>query len=915
MTQSSDPVGRKAKEIFQQVVELAGAERDEAAARLCAGDEALGAEVASLLAAHDKAEGFLHEPTIASREGAAGFEIARLEEVGSRIGPYHLLERLGEGGFGVVYLAEQERPVRRRVALKLIKLGMDTRQVVARFEAERQALALMDHPNIARVYEAGATPTGRPYFVMELVKGVPITAWCDQHRLGLRQRLELFAGVCQAVQHAHQKGIIHRDIKPSNVLVTMQDERPVAKVIDFGIAKATDARLTERTVFTEQRQLIGTPEYMSPEQAEMGGAAADIDTRSDVYSLGVLLYELLTGTTPFEARELRSKAFAEMQRTIREVDPPRPSTRLSDLRDRMPTVAANRNTEPARLSSTIRGELDWIVMKCLEKDRSRRYQTAAALAADLAHYLADEPVSAAAPSRAYLARKFFRRHRVPAMAAAAFVLVLLAGAAGTTIALFGQMRQRAIAEQQRGEAQRQAQIADEQRLEAQRNMKEAQRQTEIAEAVSKFQVDMVAAADPGKLLGDKVTVFQVIEATARDLEAGRLRDQPLVEARLREIIGQTLLSLGRSRESETNLRRALELYRAAYPTGHRSIYRTLNSLGLSYYEQGLFDEAERHVSEAVGGNRAEPGPRSINLATTLSNLAMIQRAKGEFADAEPAAREAVELYRKAEPPDERLLVNGLTNLALLLKTTNRFDEAEAALREAIELGRRTLPEGDLVLATTLTNLAGVLKNEGKLDEAEVLCREALTIRRQAMSSGHPDVVPPLTMLASVLREKGDYAGAEPLLAEALEISRAALPRDHPDLGTSLHNYAGILRRLGRHQEAEPLIREALAIFEKRFGAQSWQTARTRVMLGRILTGLSRMQEAEAALLEGERAFAAATLGPAPADHPTSVRSLVELYEAWDQTEPGAGHGGRAEQWRARMPSSQPSTPGLGSEDP
>ena len=399
----------------------------------CGGDRQLRERVEALLNAHDQPDSFLENPAVPPGSAAATLPLSPVSEgLGTVIGPYKLLQQIGEGGMGVVYLAEQSEPVRRKVALKIIKPGMDTEQVIARFEAERQALALMEHQNIARVLDAGKTgdTSGRPYFVMELVKGVPISEYCDRNKLSTRERLALFIPVCQAIQHAHQKGVIHRDIKPSNVLVCLYDGKPVPKVIDFGVAKATDQRLTERTMFTQHGQIIGTLEYMSPEQAEFN--QLDVDTRSDIYSLGVLLYELLTGSTPIPKAKLREAAFVEILRTICEDEPERPSTRLSHSGDALPTISAQRQADPKKLSALLRGELDWIVMKTLEKDRTRRYESAAALAADIEHYLADEPVAACPPSAAYTFRKFARKHRVALTTAAAFVVLSVVAAVVST---------------------------------------------------------------------------------------------------------------------------------------------------------------------------------------------------------------------------------------------------------------------------------------------------------------------------------------------------------------------------------------------------------------------------------------------------------------------------------------------------
>src|SRR5687767_13087657 len=423
---------QKARELFLHAVgKLPTEEWDGYVAKACSGDTELEQQVRRLLYVHREAGSFLDQPAPAlGATGAfppvpgeeAATELPR-ECPGTMIGPYKLLQQIGEGGMGTVFMAEQTQPVQRKVALKVIKAGMDTRQVVARFEAERQALALMDHPSIAKVLDGGATDTGRPYFVMELVQGVPITDYCDQNQLTARQRLELFVPVCRAVQHAHTKGVIHRDLKPSNVLVTLADGVPVPKVIDFGIAKATGQELTDKTLFTHFAQMVGTPLYMSPEQA---GGGADVDTRSDVYSLGVLLYELLTGTTPVDKKRLGSAAPDEVRRIIREEDPPRPSTRISSLTGEARTaVSALRKTDPKGLGRLVRGELDWIVMRALEKDRTRRYETASGLAGDVQRHLDDEPVQACPPTAGYRLRKLARRHKAALLTAAVVGSVLV----------------------------------------------------------------------------------------------------------------------------------------------------------------------------------------------------------------------------------------------------------------------------------------------------------------------------------------------------------------------------------------------------------------------------------------------------------------------------------------------------------
>ena len=433
--------------------------------QVCGDDTARRARILRLLD-EDKRDSFLEKPILAAEATLDASNLA--EKEGQVVGPYKLLQQIGEGGFGIVYMAEQQRPVRRKVALKLIKPGMDTKEVIGRFESERQALAMMDHPNIAKVFDAGTTQSGRPYFVMELVKGIPITDYCDRQRLGTRQRLELFVKVCHAVQHAHQKGIIHRDIKPSNVLVTEHDGAPVPKVIDFGVAKAINQQLTERTLFTRFQQMVGTPMYMSPEQADLSGL--DVDTRTDIYSLGVLLYELLTGVTPFDSQRFSEVAYDEIRRVIREEEPPKPSTRVSSLGDSAKSISGHRSTDRKKLTQLMRGELDWVIMKAMDKDRTRRYETSTSFGLDVQRFLDNEPVSAAAPSAFYRFRKFTRRNRTSLATASALIVALVLGTSVSVWQAVQATRNATSANEAKSESEANLLLADQNLSAAQRNL-------------------------------------------------------------------------------------------------------------------------------------------------------------------------------------------------------------------------------------------------------------------------------------------------------------------------------------------------------------------------------------------------------------------------------------------------------------
>jgi serine/threonine protein kinase/Tfp pilus assembly protein PilF len=773
------------------------------------------------------------QPTALEPAGGVASEIG-IEREGDMIGRYRLLELIGEGGFGRVWMAEQRETVQRKVAIKVIKVGMDTRQVVARFDQERQALAMMEHPSIAKVFDAGATATGRPYFVMELCKGLPISQFCDQMNLSVAERLALVEQVCAAVQHAHTKGIIHRDIKPANVLVSMQDGRPLAKVIDFGIAKATEARLTERTLFTAHRQMIGTPEYMSPEQA---GGSLDIDTRTDVYALGVLLYELLTGTTPFSSHSLRSAAFGEIERIIREVDPPKPSTRLSEQTGDLARVAASRGIAPARLGSLIRGELDWIVMKALEKDRQRRYETPTGLALDIRRYLSGEAVSAAPPSVAYRFRKFVRRNKAAVATAMLVSAALVLGLIGTSVGLI-------MAERARDAESKQRQVAEAARAEAVSQETEAKLQSAIASAVARFQGEMLESVNPENLprdpvtnepLRDRVTVVQAIEAGMKQLDGGVLKDQPKVEMSVREFIGTTLQGLGRLDEAEANLRKSLAICRAEYPAGHAEIADKLNNFAALLQEQDKFDQAEPLYREALAIHRANLPTGHPNIGMVLSNLAFLLKEQGKFAEAEPLYREALEIQRAALPADHPDVATTLNNLALLLKTQKRLADAEPLYREALEIRRSALPAGHPNIAVSVNNLGGLLQAQGKLADAEPLLREAAGIWRGALPAGHPTLGGSLANMAEVRLQLGRADEARAGFDEAIASLRQGPPGGSVMLARVLRRSAMVRESAGDHAGALREFQEALTVAEKVLGPDDPQVRGYRDALERSRT--------------------------------------------------------------------------------
>jgi serine/threonine protein kinase/tetratricopeptide (TPR) repeat protein len=802
----------------------------------CGDDIALRCRLERLLAGHEKTVGILDQPTspAPSTETSGQLRSDRASEselAGTVVaGRYVLIEEIGEGGMGTVWLAEQTQPMRRKVALKLIKAGMDSKTVLSRFEAERQALALMEHPNIAKVLDGGATQNNRPFFVMEYVDGIPITTYCDDARLSIKRRLELFVAVCQAVQHAHTKGIIHRDMKPSNVLVGLYDGQPVPKVIDFGLAKAMNRASGEFTLQTAHGQMMGTPLYMSPEQAAPDNI--DVDARTDVYALGVILYELLTGSTPLERQQFGEAAWHEILRLIREEEPPRPSVRLSSS-ESLPSVAAVRQLEPLRLTKLVRGELDWIVMKCLEKDRSRRYETANGLARDIGRYLVDESVEACPPSPGYRFGKFIRRYRGAVLAATLIFLLLIAGVVGTTWGLIrARIAWKAAAARARGEMAA--------NLQAQKRLAQIEKGSELLASVFK-DLDPRSEDRQGKplraILADRLT------QTGEQIEGEGIGD-PLVAASLQYRLGLSLLRLGRGKAAIPLFTRARATRAVGLGLDDPRTLDCMSGLAESYLAAGQLDQAVSLHEETLRLRKDKLGPDHAETLFSMNNLAAGYKASGRLTEAMPLLEETLRRRRATLGDRHPDTLNSMNNLAVALSGARRLEEAGPLYQETLKLREAELPPDHVDTLNSMDGLGTWYLEIGKIDQALPLLEETLKRRKAKLGADHIDAMRSTHNLSTAYRTAGKFDLALPLMEENVRRAKAKFDPDHPFTLSASANLAATYQTVGKLELALPLLQETATALEKR-GFRHEHAGRIVGKLCDVLEDLNRFGEAQA----------------------------------------------------------------------
>lgn len=831
--------------------------------------------------------------------------ISPLETAGMIIaGRYKLLQQIGEGGMGTVWMADQMVPVKRRVAIKLIRNGRESSQnILTRFDAERQAIALMDHPNIAKLLDAGqwtgdSTGVGTPFFVMELVKGVPLVEFCDQHRLKIQERLQLFMQICSAVQHAHQKGIIHRDLKPSNILVEMHDDKPVPKVIDFGLAKATSGiSLTERTFFTGYGMIAGTPLYMAPEQAQFN--AVDIDTRADVYALGVLLYELLTGSTPFEREQFKLAALDEMLRMIRETDPPIPSKRLVSSESK-PSVAANRHTEPAKLGRALRGELDWIVMKALSKERDRRYDSANSFARDIERFLNHEPVNAGPPTLVYRFRKFARRYRAQVIAAALVLAALVAGIIGTTYGFVEAQKQMVVAREEKAKAiesaemERQAKIREADRAEGERQAKEqVAAQVDQLVLINNTILGIFSELDVRKVKANNEPIEAVLSkklaATGSKLDSKVIKD-PMILAGLHHQLGLTLMSLGDAASAIEFITNARKLQVELLGSDSDEVLNTTCNLAASYVANGKYGQAAEILTETLKRYKAKPAHPTEGSLNCMNILAECYRLMGKLDLAIPLMEESLKATKAKFGPDALETIVYMNNQAASFRDAGKLDLALPLYEEVVKLSTAKFGDNHPNTLLGANNLAVAYKSAGKLDQAIKLYRETLDRQIARLTKNHPDTMVTMTNLAMAFREAGQLDNAILLLQETVKLKSTRFSTTHPSTLMSKSNLAMCYKSAGKLPQAIKLHEETLSQRKEVLGVDHPETLLSMLYLAQCYEEANRLPEAMPLFEQAASGIEKMRFQSRNAD--TIVIGAVKAYEKNEQFE-------KAEAWRRK----------------